>query len=537
MKFVEEVFVADRILVNPNPAGPLPYPFPGAVDAQTYGINLIHPINRTMLATGGPLIASDPVKVMHTVPEPVTYWEAAEGAVPVVGWKTSNKIFATYVKRIQGFPYYPSTPMILEFIPRMPANQVLDPGIFFQFTIRDTKADLWEVHNQRRPYIAGPRGAVGYTLAQALNDIIEQVNNDSRNGVMAYPFAYDVVGRYNLPFGSPLTNAIRFVAAVKRVAPHGGPILQANYDFQKRFELAFEVKTANDLPVNQILPLVVNEIYPIAPPDLNYANHVAFVGYPQNPIWYQCGYGSGNQWQVRMHEEKARGYTGDLYRHFQVNEVMHTNRAYVSDALYARYGGATFYDKIIIEHDHPELRESYSLRNDPIQTTIYFAKCPTPYSLVPPAFTLYDHYGNPSGEPELSAITGDLFGYANINVFGLYNRIQFFTGGQGLLETYPDLPPNNPDTLLGFGQMLDGQIPGNILASPPINQLGNPLNGVAGFPPHLFNLTINAMLQNEICLPRYGVAAPNETPYQFYVRISGWASTQAHLPGANYNIM
>ncbi|MDW8335283.1 MAG: hypothetical protein RMM53_13805, partial [Bacteroidia bacterium] len=254
----------------PIPAGPIPYPLNYDIPNTTYGAGAVNPYARTWVdLAGAPL--PDPVAVTQTRPEPITYYEAQSGRIPGSIWRTSNKIRADKVKRIQGFPYVPARPRIVEFIPQLAADAEFPAGVFLNIFLRATNTEFEQLHCVRRPYTAGNLGA-GATVAEILNQIIDSVNSDKRNNVVAYPFDSQVPERPNLPFGSPLTNAIRFVAATKHVTPNGD-VLQANYDFTYRFEVAFAIRNAEGVDIPNVLPLLPNEIYPIAPPNLNIAEH------------------------------------------------------------------------------------------------------------------------------------------------------------------------------------------------------------------------------------------------------------------------
>ncbi|MDW8334768.1 MAG: hypothetical protein RMM53_11175, partial [Bacteroidia bacterium] len=205
---------------------------------------------------------------------------------------------------------------------------------------------------------------------------------------------------------------------------------------------------------------------------------------------------------------------------------------YASDVIFGRYPPYPVYDKIVLEHEVPTLVESYSHLPSPIRVTMYFALCAnTPVSGYPAPSVHYTPGGQLTNAPEQWTDLSTAINVQAVHVFGLFNRIRYNVGGNW--EVYPNVPINQGAVgQVGFGARIDGQIPGNILVSVPINQLyfGNYLPGNINFAAGP-NLGMNNFLMNAPCANRYAFGF---TPFAFVQGLTQWVSTAKVIPNPNF---
>lgn len=369
MKFVEEIIIANgveatadnHVLVHPD-AAVIPQASMGVVDPYTRQL-----VTNVVNFQNGAAIPANPIQIVSWVPYPVGFGQFN----PVGGsWTVSNNIFLEKIRRILATPYTIARPQITEFIPGIEFYQPLDPNTTYAIGIKDISTwEIEEIVYAKRLYTYRPTGP-NEVWGMAVQAICQQINNDKTYNVFATPFDSEVDFRYGLPLNSVYGNSIRFIAADKQI--NNGIFQNAWYNIKYRFEVTAEI------PDNNIIHHPVGPNYPFYVPNIDPAYLAApaldqFGAAPVGAAAYQMTIGQGYFDFVNKLERDNLALKGHIYPNWQYDPQAYSNVPVLTEILDPLRGNV-FYDQISIEHFHRPLVESYSIREMPIRTNIFFAR-------------------------------------------------------------------------------------------------------------------------------------------------------------------
>lgn len=365
MKFVEEIIVAAGIEGGSDAATAPVLNHPDANIPQ-YTMGVLDPTTRQLVTNRADFenaagIEASPISFVSWIPYPVGFGQFNPQQN---SWTTSNNIFVNRVQRLTAEPFTLALPQIWEFIPGVNWFTAVDPNTTYAIGIIDKYN--WEIEQivySKRLYTYRPT-SVNEVWGQVIQNLCTQINADKTYNVFAQPFQSELAGRFAFPLNSNFGNSIRFTAAEKLINPGGG-VQNVWYDHQYRFEVTVEIPDPN------IIHHPITSIYPVNVPDLNNANHIIDPFLIANaPEYYVPTVGNGYPYQVQKLERDNLALKGHIYPNWQYDPQAYSNVPVISEQL----GLNVIYDRIVIDHFHRPLVESYSIREMPIRTIIFFAR-------------------------------------------------------------------------------------------------------------------------------------------------------------------